>query len=144
MKKCDHCKLPKDEEEFNWKYKSLGVRHNTCRTCMSIHQKKYFSGPAHERHLAQVKERKEIVRQLSREYVYQYLLTHPCVQCGESDPVALEFHHVGGKDQAVSVLVSGGYSIERIQQEINSCIVLCATCHRKLTAKERGWYRGTK
>ena len=141
MKKCDHCKEPKEDSEFNWKFKSLGIRHNTCRECMSIHQKKYFSGPAHDRHLEQVKERKEIARQVAREYAYNYLLTHPCQECGESDVRVLEFHHVGDKDMAVAYMVSSGYSVERIQAEIDKCTILCANCHRKLTVEERGWFR---
>jgi hypothetical protein len=141
MKKCDHCKLPKEEEDFNWKFKALGVRHNTCRECMSIHQKKYFSGPAHDRHLEQVKERKDAARLVAREYAYQYLLTHPCEECGESDVRVLEFHHKGEKDMAVAAMVSAGYSIERIQTEIDKCTILCANCHRKLTVEERGWFR---
>ena len=141
MKKCDHCKEPKEDSEFNWKFKSLGVRHNTCRECMSIHQKKYFQGSAHDRHLEQVKERKDAVRLAAREYVYNYLLTHPCSECGESDPRVLEFHHEGEKTKAVSVLVAAGYSIETIQREIDSCTVLCANCHRKVTVEERGWFR---
>ena len=138
---CNHCGVPKDPEEFNWRYKALGIRHPTCRECMSGHQKKYFQGDAHERHLAQVKDRKHEVRKVAREYVYQYLLSHPCSQCGESDPVVLEFHHVGGKDMAVAAMVSAGYSIERIQAEIDKCTILCANCHRKLTVEERGWFK---
>ena len=140
-KKCDHCKDWKDETEFNWKFKSLGVRHNTCRECKHGFDKKYFSGDAHDRHLANVKERKDAARQVAREYAYEYLLTHPCQECGESDVRVLEFHHTGGKDMAVAAMVSGGYSIERIQTEIDKCIILCANCHRKLTVEERGWFR---
>ena len=76
--------------------------------------------------------------------MYNYLSTHPCTSCGEDDPVVLEFHHVGGKDMAISQLVTGGYSIETIQAEINKCTVLCANCHRRLTMDERGWFRGRK
>lgn len=42
QKKCDHCKVFKEEDEFNWKFKSLGVRHNTGRECMALHQKNTF------------------------------------------------------------------------------------------------------
>lgn len=56
--KCDHCKEWKDEEEFNWKFKSLGVRHKTCRECKHGFDKKYFEGPAKERHLQQVNKEK--------------------------------------------------------------------------------------
>jgi hypothetical protein len=144
MKKCDHCRKEKDEEEFNWRYKALGIRHNTCRECMSLHQKKYFSGDAHDRHLQQVKDRKLAVREIAREYIFQYLSTHPCVKCGESDPRVLEFHHEHSKEYPVSVMINGGYPIPKIQAEIEKCIVLCANCHRKLTMDERGWWRGKK
>jgi hypothetical protein len=54
----------------------------------------------------------------------------------------LEFHHRSGKDKAISVLVTGGYPIEKIKAEISKCDVLCANRHRKITHKERGWFRG--
>ncbi|MEO7839280.1 MAG: hypothetical protein ABIU06_08020 [Anaerolineales bacterium] len=140
-KKCDHCKGWKDETEFNWKFKSLGVRHNTCRECKHGFDKKYFEGPAKERHLQQVKERKDEARRVARDFVYNYLLTHPCETCGESDIRVLEFHHTGDKDMAVGAMVSMGYSVQRIQQEIDRCQVLCANCHRKITVEERGWFK---
>jgi hypothetical protein len=84
------------------------------------------------------------MREMAREYVYQYLLTHPCESCGEADPRVLEFHHTGDKEKAVSELVAGGYSIETIQAEIDKCSVLCSNCHRKLTMNDRGWFRGKK
>ena len=143
MKKCDHCKQLKSKEEFHWKYKALRIRHNTCKECAKIHNKKYFSGPAHDKHLQNVNERKAYARQHARDYVIAYLLTHPCEGCGESDIRVLEFHHVRGeKYKAVAYMVSGGYSIERIQGELDKCQVLCANCHRKITNEEKDWYRG--
>jgi len=144
MKKCNHCKQEKAEEEFNWRFQKLGVRHKTCRECMKIFRKNWYEGDAHDRHLQQVKERKAAAREVSRQYVWDYLSTHPCVQCGESDPMVLEFHHKREKEFAVGVLASGGYPIEKIQSEIDKCDVLCANCHRRLTMKERGWFRGNK
>ncbi len=83
-------------------------------------------------------------RENAREYVWNYLLTHPCVECGEPNPVVLEFHHISGKDKAIAVLTHSGATIARINEELAKCEVLCANCHRKLTAKERGWFRGKK
>ena len=69
MPVCNNCQMEKESEEFNWRYISLGIRHPTCRECMALHQKKYFSGDAHERHLQQVKDRKRAVREVARAYV---------------------------------------------------------------------------
>lgn len=91
-----------------------------------VASKKYFQGDAHDRHLTNVKERKDAARQTAREYVWNYLSTHPCVECGETDPMVLEFHHTGEKDRDVSDLTAAGYSVATIQAEIDKCDVLCA------------------
>jgi hypothetical protein len=91
-----------------------------------------------------VKDRKHEARKVAREYIYDYLSTHPCMECGESDSRVLEFHHRHGKSMAVSEMVAGGYPVGTIQAEIDKCDVLCANCHRKKTVNERGWFRGKK
>jgi hypothetical protein len=83
-------------------------------------------------------------RKSIKEYLWNYLLSHPCESCGERDPVVLEFHHLHSKDMAVSEMVTRITSIERLEKELKKTQVLCANCHRKLTAKERGWFRAKK
>ncbi|HSL30113.1 MAG TPA: hypothetical protein VK900_13010 [Anaerolineales bacterium] len=151
-KNCNHCGKYKDEEEFNWRFKSLGVRHKTCRECIHKFNKAYFEGPAKKRHLQQVKERKQTAREVARQFVWDYLASHPCQgtldegsPCCESNPIVLEFHHIRGtKEMDVSAMVASGYPVAKIQAEIDKCIVLCANCHRKITHKERGWFLGRK
>jgi hypothetical protein len=41
----------------------------------------------------------------------------------------------------VSRLVGSGSSLEVLMTEIAKCNVVCSNCHRKITAKELGWYR---
>ena len=72
-------------------------------------------------------------REVAREYVLDYLSTHPCESCGESDIRVFKFHHVGEKSQTVSHMGGEGYSIRRLQKELERCQVLCANCHRKIT-----------
>jgi hypothetical protein len=93
MPVCVTCLQEKDEEEFNWRYKALGIRHPTCRECHKGFRKNSYEGAAKERHLQQVKDRKKEVRKVSRNYALAYLMTHPCIECGEMDPRVLEFHH---------------------------------------------------
>jgi hypothetical protein len=86
------------------------------------------------------RHRKEY-RQIAKEYVWDYLSTHPCSQCGENDPHCLEFHHIGEKTTEVSRLIGRGATLDALRMEISKCIVLCSNCHRKLTAKEQGWFK---
>lgn len=59
-----------------------------------------------------------------------------CQVCGENTSVCLDFHHLDPKikDLNLGKIKNWGYSIKRIQSEINKCIILCANCHRKLHA----------
>jgi hypothetical protein len=125
MKKCVTCGQYKQDDEFNFKVRLSGLRQPWCRDCQHGHQRTWY-----EKHTEQEKE---------REYVYQYLSTHPCVKCGEIDPVVLEFDHIRGKAANVGTLITSGCSLERLKLEISLCQVLCSNCHRKKTAEEYKW-----
>jgi len=66
MKQCEVCKEWKSEEEFSWRWKQLGIRDGTCKSCRKEYNKAYFNGPAKERHLQQVRERKQAAREFAR------------------------------------------------------------------------------
>ena len=72
-------------------------------------------------------------------HLIEYFETHPCVDCGETDPVVLEFDHLAAKSFDI------GQSIDRrpwaaILAEIEKCEVVCANCHRRRTAiRRRSW-----
>lgn len=81
--------------------------------------------------------------EIAQQYVWDYLVTPPCIECGESNPIVLEFDHVNGtKTRAVSDLSRLGYSVESIRKEIDKCQVLCANRHRIKTHEELGWFKG--
>jgi hypothetical protein len=69
------------------------------------------------------------------------LLKHPCIDCGETDPVVLDFDHVRGiKRKAVALMIKD-FSWENIQLEIEKCEVRCANCHRRKTSKENNSFK---
>jgi hypothetical protein len=143
MKQCVHCKEFKPEEEFAYSNKILKSRQKHCRNCMSyFHQKNYASRSAEVKKEA-YNRNKDRVRK-GREYVWNYLKGHPCVDCGEADPKVLEFDHIEPvtKTASISRMVSDGYSIERIQEEIDLCEVRCANCHRRKHYEDKGWFSG--
>lgn len=78
-------------------------------------------------------------RHRKRWYVFNYLQSHPCVDCGETDHVVLDFDHVRGeKRKPISRMVASTYSLEVLKKEIEKCEVRCANCHRRVTAKRGG------
>jgi 5-methylcytosine-specific restriction endonuclease McrA len=83
-------------------------------------------------------------RDAAREFLVEYLLQNPCVDCGEDDIVVLEFDHLDPSQKLFTLGVgasSGDYSLKKIEEEIAKCAVRCANCHRKKTARDRGYFR---
>jgi hypothetical protein len=73
-----------------------------------------------------------------RKWVWDYKSTHPCSECNEPDPVVLQFHHVEKKAESIAAAVaSHAWSLDRVRDEIDKCIVLCAHCHLRLHHAER-------
>lgn len=73
--------------------------------------------------------------------VLEYLLLHPCVDCGEADPLVLDFDHCGKKRYNIATMLFWESSWKTIEQEISRCKVRCANCHRRKTAREEGWLK---
>ncbi len=73
--------------------------------------------------------------------MFGYLTEHPCVDCGELDPIVLDFDHARDKSANVSDLVASRASIEDVRKEIEKCAVRCANCHRRRTVFQLKGYR---
>lgn len=61
-----------------------------------------------------------------------------CMDCGESDPVCLDFHHRNPDEKEFNIGHRGRYLPRaKVLAEIAKCDVVCVNCHRKRHAKER-------
>ena len=77
-------------------------------------------------------------KKILKDYIVEYLKNHPCIDCGESDIIVLEFDHVRGIKRAnVTDLMRLNCSLINLQLEIDKCDVRCANCHRRITYKRR-------
>jgi hypothetical protein len=74
-------------------------------------------------------------------FLLDFLREHPCVACGEPDPVVLDFHHVGEKTAGVVQLASHECAIAVLEREMAGCEVRCANCHRRHTIVEQRHFR---
>lgn len=80
--------------------------------------------------------RNKLERAAHYERLHQYYLSHPCVDCGETDPVVLvvlECDHLQDKLMDVSNMIRRVWAWRRIALEIAKCDVVCANCHRRRT-----------
>lgn len=73
-------------------------------------------------------------------WLIDYFAVHPCVDCGETDPIVLEFDHQRDKRFDVAGGITGR-SWEEVLEEIEKCEVVCGNCHRRRTAKQFGFLR---
>lgn len=91
--------------------------------------------------MAVTARKKRVIRE-NRQKLIDYLLKHPCVDCGETDILVLQFDHVRGKKcREVSCLVATGFSWAAIEREIEKCEVRCANDHLRRTAKTQKFFK---
>ena len=102
---CVKCEVVKSPSDFPHRNKDKGTHHSYCLVCGRKPGKnhyaknvQYYVRKAHVR-------RRELSAELNGK-LYDYLEQHHCVDCGENDPVVLEFDHVRG-EKAYNVSAMG-------------------------------------
>jgi hypothetical protein len=138
-KKCGSCGLLKPLSMFPFKNKELGKRGSTCLACMAAYGREHYARNR-EKYLEKAHRSRGRVRAKNDERILAYLLDHPCVDCGETDPLVLDFDHrePSTKSNEVSRMVrSRPWRV--VLEEIEKCEVRCANCHRRKTARQFGW-----
>lgn len=105
-KKCEYCgeELPAGNEEVSQLYCD-----NSCKN--------------------RVKE--SVARKRKKEFVDSFKIE--CELCGyDKFKGALDFHHKNPEEKTFAVSRYEKYSYERIEAEIDKCMVLCSNCHREI------------
>jgi hypothetical protein len=148
LKRCTKCLLWKyaDEDFYSKKVNPNSTRTGdtfidpVCKVCqreISLAQRR--KNLEHNRALSRDTTARNLFR--NRQFAWEYLKANPCLDCGETDVLVLEFDHVRGvKEFAIAVGIAKRYSIERLTAEIAKCDIRCANCHRRRTAGHMGWY----
>jgi 5-methylcytosine-specific restriction endonuclease McrA len=138
-RRCGRCGELKALPEFAWRRKRLGQRDNLCRTCRSEYHREHYEANR-QRYIDQARARKQALRIEHTSYLIAFFSTHPCVDCGEKDPVVLEFDHLADKSFDIGQALSYR-NWQSILDEIEKCEVVCANCHRRRTARRNGTVR---
>jgi hypothetical protein len=132
--RCYRCGELKPAEEFAWRRKSKNQRDSFCRPCRSAYKREHYLANR-QRYRDQAAASKRRLRLERTEALIEYFAAHPCADCGETDPVVLEFHHL--RDKAFNIgkeLVDTPW--ERVLAEMEKCDVVCANCHRRRHRQE--------
>lgn len=137
MKVCSKCGERKADSEYTWSIKGV-KKHSSCNTCRAKAQSDYYRRTKHQQ-LNYKYDRQANKREEARHFVFTYLSTRQCVDCGETDPYVLTFDHVrGSKKMNISQMVNQGYSLKAIRHEIDKCEIRCANCHMRKEKERRG------
>ena len=108
------------------------------------YKSKIDQAAASKRHYEAIKDkikkrshkRNKSQRKIAKEFVDAVKGLSECVDCGETNPLVLDFDHVrGNKTMCISNMVRNCYSIESIKKEIKKCEIRCSNCHRIITHK---------
>jgi len=90
-------------------------------------------------------ERNNKVIAENRQRLYDYLSTHPCVDCGIPEIRFLQFDHIrGSKKNSIAKMIGTATSWQTIEEEIAKCEVRCANCHSAKTSERGNWWRSNK
>jgi hypothetical protein len=143
---CPVCKEIKPRSEFySWQGSFNETKYSGyCKVCQSTRGKTYYAKRSRSRkYMEKRRVEQRTKRRRNGYFVIDYLRSHPCVDCGEADPVVLDFDHRDPATKLYSIchLISGCRGLDVIIAEIAKCDVRCSNCHRRKTAREQGWSR---
>ena len=130
IKTCSSCKVEKKLSEFRRdKSKADGFRYE-CKLCSRTRQNAAYTvkygESARQRNRERHKANAERVDEIK---------SSGCTVCGEMAVCCLEFHHPDPTAKEFTIAqAKGRLSWERVQAEINKCVILCSNCHKKVHA----------
>ena len=117
----------------------MGQYDNYCKPCRAeYHHEHYLNN--RDRYIEQARRRRTALAHERYAFLIEFFKSNPCADCGESDPMVLEFDHLGDKLFNIAQGVRDrGWQV--FLDEIAKCDVVCANCHRRRTAKRAGFVR---
>jgi hypothetical protein len=129
MKKCLGCGLEKSLDEFAKNKSKSDGRQSQCRACKKKTDALHYQANKDQ----QLKRNRENYRKYKQQFD-DLKSAAGCIKCGDKDGCCLDFHHPDpNKEGNVSTLIQRK-GVEAALREAKKCVVICASCHRKLHA----------
>ena len=127
MKTCGKCKELKYEVDFVKNRSKKDGLSNVCKKCKKEIDSLYYK--QHKNRREQINARRIESKTANNSLIREYLLNHPCVDCGNTDIRVLEFDHVNN-DKEYNIGAMRGMNSDKMLSEISKCKVRCANCHK--------------
>lgn len=130
MKICSRCNIEKELTEFHKRKTAKDGLMSCCKAC------------AHKGTMASRRKKPDHYRKVSKELGDSYLekfqewkVQQKCCKCGEAETCCLDLHHLDPTQKDVAVAtVTRSWTWNKLQTEIQKCIVVCRNCHAKIHA----------
>ncbi len=141
-KRCSLCKQNKHKSQYNKNKGKKDGLNTVCKECGQNRSKQYYNENK-EKHIKETSKRTKQYNKIKRKEIFNYFKENPCVDCGETNPIVLEFDHRNSEEKEYNIseiIMNKSWKI--VLNEIAKCDVRCANCHRIKTAKQFGYYNG--
>ena len=140
MRRCDRCGELKGVADFGWRRKNGAQRQdNYCRECRAQYKREHYEKHK-ELYVERSRRRNKLLAAERAKFMVELFRARPCVDCGETDPLVLEFDHLVEKKFNVGAGMRER-SLQSVRDEIAKCEVVCANCHRRRTYIRAGCVR---
>src|SRR5215472_12353051 len=97
FKRCASCRSVFPLLDFPTRSKVTHKPNAYCLGCQRQYSRAYFHERDHAKQVRRVKRNTLRYQTRNSIGILRYLEDHPCVDCGERDPIVLDFDHVRGK-----------------------------------------------
>jgi hypothetical protein len=97
MRRCGRCGESKSTDSIAWRRKGRGQLDNYCRPCRAEYKQEHYRANK-QRYVDNAAKRRRTEMEARMGFLLDFFSDNPCVDCGENDPVVLEFDHLGDKE----------------------------------------------
>jgi hypothetical protein len=139
LRVCRVCGIEQPLSGFPFRSTKRNVRQWICLVCQRAVSRAWYLRQSPNAKLVPGYGRK--MREELAGCIDSYLQEHPCVDCGETNSVVLDFDHLRDKVDDVANMVAAARPWSEIEQEIAKCEVCCANCHARRTARRINGYK---
>ena len=133
-RKCTICKniYPPTSDFFGKHRKSSSGLDTYCTSCRHEKTRQYYYNNKEKmqsQSIAWKKTQRDKINEIKNSCI--------CLKCKENRNWLLDFHHIDPTKKDFQISQGEGYRWEKVQEEIDKCVVLCSNCHRDFHYQEK-------